>query len=374
MKLNHPPKADQIEVTLIGPGKGECALVHLGNNNWIVIDSCINSATHKPAALSYFQEIGVVPSEAVKLIIATHWHDDHIMGLHETLLQCSKAAFCASSAMTSEEFIAYVSTYEKRNMIKAGPGVQEIFDVQRLLASEKDPITMIKAAPNRRIFSLPKDKSGHGEECIVWTVSPSDKQTDRFFTELTRLMPNVKETKHRATPQDPNHLTVVSIVEIGSISILLGGDLEETEDDETGWSVIVDSKERPQGKASIFKIPHHGSKNAHNHDLWEKMLVDSPFAILTPYNRGRKKLPSKDDVTRISGYTDKSYSTAKHDVARTKKSRPRAVEKTIEGTVGKLRQIEPRTGVIRLRNGGSTYKNNWSIELFDDACLLKELH
>ena len=29
MKLNHPPKADQIEVTLIGPGKGECALVHL---------------------------------------------------------------------------------------------------------------------------------------------------------------------------------------------------------------------------------------------------------------------------------------------------------------------------------------------------------
>jgi hypothetical protein len=29
------PTADQIELTLFGPGYGECAVVHLGNNRWV---------------------------------------------------------------------------------------------------------------------------------------------------------------------------------------------------------------------------------------------------------------------------------------------------------------------------------------------------
>jgi hypothetical protein len=51
---------------------------------------------------------------------------------------------------------------------------------------------------------------------------------------------------------------------IGDIALLLGADLEETGEEDTGWSVIVASTERPHGKASIFKIPHHGSETAHH--------------------------------------------------------------------------------------------------------------
>lgn len=82
-----PPRPDQVEVTLLGPGFGESILVHIGDNHWIIIDSCIDSDTGSPAAITYLEGLGVDPGEAVKVIVATHWHDDHIGGI-STLLSC----------------------------------------------------------------------------------------------------------------------------------------------------------------------------------------------------------------------------------------------------------------------------------------------
>ncbi len=39
------PGQDIIEVSIFGPGKGEPILVHLGRNEWIIVDSCINART-----------------------------------------------------------------------------------------------------------------------------------------------------------------------------------------------------------------------------------------------------------------------------------------------------------------------------------------
>jgi len=74
------PDAQQVEVTLLGPGYGESAAIHMGNNHWAVIDSCIDSNTGQPAAIAYLENMGVDPASAVDLIMATHWHDDHISG------------------------------------------------------------------------------------------------------------------------------------------------------------------------------------------------------------------------------------------------------------------------------------------------------
>ncbi len=35
------PEPDEIEVSLIGPGYGESVLVHLGDGEWVVADSCV---------------------------------------------------------------------------------------------------------------------------------------------------------------------------------------------------------------------------------------------------------------------------------------------------------------------------------------------
>ena len=74
-----PPKHNVMEVTLVGPGYGECILLHIGNGGWVIVDSCLD-AESRPAALTYFHDMGLNPSEVVRFIVATHWHDDHIRG------------------------------------------------------------------------------------------------------------------------------------------------------------------------------------------------------------------------------------------------------------------------------------------------------
>jgi beta-lactamase superfamily II metal-dependent hydrolase len=323
------PNPDQIEIILFGPGYGECVIVHLGNNHWIVIDSCIDSETQQPAALSYFNQIGIQPEDAVRLIIATHWHDDHIRGLSRVLTKCKKSRFCCSAALTHEEFLATVLNYETRSSITLTSGLKEIFEIYKELEKRPKPeCTPIYAFPNRKIYVLPPEESGHGAECRVWTLSPSDRQFQKFLNELTLLMPRVKETKKRATLQRPNNVSVVTWINIGESSLLLGADLEEVGDENLGWSVIVASPERPLGKGLIFKVPHHGSMTAHNALVWQEMLTPSPYAILSPFYYGHQGLPTPEDVIRITSHTNNSYSTSKLSIPNSKKVRPKVVLKT----------------------------------------------
>ena len=53
-----PPEHNVMEVTVIGPGYGECILLHIGNGSWVIVDSCFNAESH-PAALKYFHEHGI---------------------------------------------------------------------------------------------------------------------------------------------------------------------------------------------------------------------------------------------------------------------------------------------------------------------------
>jgi len=54
-----PPAVDELEVSVFGPGVGECVLVHFGEGEWMVVDSCLDRATSRPAALDYLTELGV---------------------------------------------------------------------------------------------------------------------------------------------------------------------------------------------------------------------------------------------------------------------------------------------------------------------------
>jgi len=361
-----PPAPDQVELVLIGPGYGESIVIHVGSGLWVIVDSCIDSSTQTPAALSYLESIGVSP-DAVQLIIATHWHDDHIRGMARLLDECSSADFCISSALGSQEFLAMVGAYQLINSSACSSGVREIYDVISIL-EDRIPIN---AAPDRPIFRLPAAHAAHGYDCTITTLSPADRQISKFHAEIAGLMPVEMRTQKRCTPQHPNHLSVVTLVEIGPASILLGADLEETNDPNTGWSVIVNSITRPQCRAFVFKVPHHGSRNAHNSEVWEQMLANSPFAVLTPHRRSY--LPTSDDVQRITGLTPNAFSTAQARLPNSLR-RPPAVMKTLKEMGVSVKPAEPRTGVLRLRNGGPGAVEDWTVELFRDACHLDLLN
>jgi len=119
--MNIPPKHDEIEVSVFGPGYGECILIHAGDNEWIIVDSCIDSVSREPAAMQYLKGIGVNSNEAVKFIIASHWHDDHIRGMSSIVNSCQNAKFVCPSAMLSEEVRdAYKTTLCCHNSFLSG--------------------------------------------------------------------------------------------------------------------------------------------------------------------------------------------------------------------------------------------------------------
>ncbi len=119
-----PPGPGDFEVTVFGPGYGESIVLHVGNGAWIVIDSCLDP-DGRPHALRYLESIGVDPSTTVRLIVATHWHDDHVRGLAQMVETCREAAFCCAAALCRKEFLSLVQAIQGRHLSSVGSGLRD---------------------------------------------------------------------------------------------------------------------------------------------------------------------------------------------------------------------------------------------------------
>ena len=215
------------------------------------------------------------------------------------------------------------------------------------------------AIANRRIF-----KRG---ACEVWSLSPSDTSFRDFLRAVGGLVPSEGETKRRIPELSPNDIAVALWIEVGDVAVLLGSDLERR-----GWLEILRSAARPTGKASAFKIPHHGSENADEPQVWKRMLDTGPCAVLTPWRRGGHALPSEQDVQRILSNTPNAYASARsRSVARSPSRRDRMVDKTIRESGVSLRRLAMSPGSIRLRKMIHA-ADPWRVELFGAACHLED--
>ena len=114
-----PPRDDELEVTLFGPGFGESVVLHVGDGKWLIVDSCIHPESSLPAALDYLFQLKVDVNEAVKLVVATHWHDDHIRGISGVFNACQSAELVISGALQVDEFLKLVALYQDRQVAKS---------------------------------------------------------------------------------------------------------------------------------------------------------------------------------------------------------------------------------------------------------------
>ena len=212
------------------------------------------------------------------------------------------------------------------------------------------------ALANRRIFS----RGG----CEIWSLSPNDSNFLNFLRTIGNLLPGEGQSKTRIPSLSPNDVAVVLWVKVEDIEVLLGSDLEKH-----SWVEIVQDAARPNGKASVFKVPHHGSKNAHEPSVWDRMLDSNPCAVLTPWHRGARALPTQRDVQRILSCTTNAYTTARTGSS-TPVKRSSMVQRTIRESGVKLRRLAMPPSGVRLRRPLDA-RTQWKVDTFGLACHLK---
>lgn len=315
------PAADEIELTLLGPGYGECAVVHVGDGQWMIVDSCVKGplqpvdddgrpqspATAHPA-LAYLDEIGV-PFDAVRWILATHWHDDHVQGLDHLLACCPQAVLYISQALAADELLAMMlmPPLEDRSVTN---GVQTM---QRAIAIATDR-KRIEAKGEG--VDLPKVAAPPGHGARILLLAPNTASWRRAQSEIARLLDEARRPGGVQRVKRParNDSSLVAWVETWGteeddrVAVLLGGDLETTGSAARGWKAVHGSSWRPAGRASLVKVAHHGSANGFHAPIWTDM-TDSPLAVLTPWDRGRG-LPTIEGLAKFAPHTHRVVSTA----------------------------------------------------------------
>ena len=354
-QLNTPPAENELEITFFGPGYGESIALHVGDGAWVLVDSCIDLAG-EPRALRYLTDLGVDPARDVRLIVATHWHDDHIRGMTKLVSSCNNAEFCCASVLCKQEFLAVVGKCGPNRISSPGSGVRELRGVfERHKETKTKPIFAIA---DRRIYAQ--------GACEVWSLSPNDKEFVSFLRQVGSLIPGQGQPRASIPSITPNKVAVVLWIRIEDAVLLLGADMEKP-----GWADILGSTARPTDRASVFKIPHHGSANADEPGVWRDMLKADPCAVLAPWRRGRGNLPRSSDVQRILSCTANAYATTQGSrLIGAPLRRDRMVDKTIRDFGYRLRSTFMSSDAIRLRRAEGN-QAQWRIELFGSACALK---
>lgn len=333
-------------MTLFGPGVGECIVLHLGNGDWIIVDSCTLPTDPEPVALQYLNRIEVDASKSVRWIIATHWHDDHIKGLAKILRECRTAQFAISAALSQKQFLQLVLEVDAQNkLVKHSSSASEFAEILEVLASRGAGTYVAGPAhyaqDGSRLF-----QGGHRGTAEVWALSPSAATVTNANANLAELLLTQGDSR-RFKRFSPNDLSVAILVRAGAYRLLLGADLENTAADAFGWKAVLGSTFRPNEPAHTFKVAHHGSPNAHHDDIWNRMLVPQPIAVITPYAKLRDPLPTKDDVERIKGLAANAYCTTWPPSK--KPPRRRGVDGIVSSATKSRRAINPSSGHVRLR-------------------------
>ena len=337
---------------MLGPGYGESILVHTGDGEWLVIDSFLDR-DDRPSALAYLERLGCDPAEALKLIVATHWHDDHIRGMATLVESGATARFCCAGALRRKEFLGVIERYRGRGPRIAGLAAREIASVFAHLGLARVP--PLWATANRRIH--------RSSNCEVWSLSPGDEAYSAFLRSLAPVPATRRERGLR--PLTPNQLSVALLVRFrGGASCLLGADLERR-----GWTAVLRDPARPGWKSSVFKVPHHGSANAHLEGVWDELLEPEPIAILAPWRLGGGTLPGRQDVNRILARTSDAYATTGGPLGAAKPKRQ--VRKQMSRFKGRRAPEAGPHGMIRLRRSMAG-EGSWRVDLFGSACRLKD--
>ena len=196
------------------------------------------------------------------------------------------------------------------------------------------------------------------QTCRIWSLAPGDDVFLRFIGSIKETIPGRGHNKGRIRSLAPNETAVALWVDAEDFALLLGADL-----DRRSWETVVSDSERPAGRASVFKVPHHGSQDADEPAVWKRMLEIDPVAILTPWRRGGHSRPAPSDVKRILTATRNAYVTSDGSLSPRTHYSNRMVDRTLRQSGSQFRPLTPHAGAVRLRRplglAGNGQSKHW---------------
>jgi beta-lactamase superfamily II metal-dependent hydrolase len=343
------PEKDEIEILIFGAGNsyGESILIHCKNDFWIMIDSH-RKGKNNPIVLEYLKTITKCYSDKIKIIIATHWHDDHIKGLTDVAEASSNLEkICISASLTSDEFLTL--TYLEELIKNNNSGIKEF---KKLLTFLKEKRVLIPTllSENQIVYQ-------NNENAIeLFSLSPSNYQILNSKIHIAQQLTAAKE-RRAISKENPNNNSIVLLLKIDDQVIILGADLED------GWENVINNYSISGLIANVFKIPHHGSQTSYNKAFWDIHLERKTIGLLSPWKIGSNCIPKDTDLIRIKSHIDSLFITSDPNAIKIKK-RDKKIDKLINELDYFVRERTYELGVIRLRKKIS---ENWKIDISGSA-------
>lgn len=411
-----PPAPDEIEVTLIGgtAGYGECILIHIGNGDWVIIDSCVNAKTGDCAPISYLNDLSVDISRHVLYVLCTHWHDDHIKGLSSILEQCtSKTVFTLSCSDDREKWV-----YEMLNNLNYHGNSTVLNELTRTIsmANEKG-IKILPVKQDSLVFNI--------NGVTAYALSPSDEVVKKFEEEVASAQVKyhkalnqviklktinaqsiqdatvleeetinsfanlieeridekkvIQEATNLLTYKDAkrveqNDRCVALLVSFNNHHIVLGADLENETLDYglSGWMSVAKCSSMNGIASSLFKIPHHGSETGYCDFFLKSFVKNDATMKLTAWAKGDKLIPKTEMLGKYYAHSQKMYITTTTLLKRENREEDKSIKKEMERTTEAIYELRPQLGIIRSRMKFNSPSDSWQTDYFGSAEKINE--
>jgi beta-lactamase superfamily II metal-dependent hydrolase len=294
------PASDELEISVFGKGIGECVVAHVGNGDWIIIDSFLHDTD--PVGRVYLDSLGV-PPDKVKCIVVTHWHNDHICGIADLVKFYRFSKVCLPLSLENAEFYKILLRALSPGERKQTSPLREFARMVDALETDGDRESRISYVAHA---STLYECASSNVNVKAW--SPSSASISHCLHTLLKDLGELMQTCKRA--RKPNEISVVTSIDDKVSGFLLGGDLEISSNVNMGWLHIVRAQVQPI-KSSVFKVPHHGSSTGHEPSVYTNLLNKSPISVVTRYASGKKKLPDDEDIERLKLHASSVFCTAK---------------------------------------------------------------
>lgn len=295
--MSPTPTTDELEITILGRGVGECVVVHMLDGNWIIVDSF--SDRGRPAARRYLDDLGV-SRDQVRSIVVTHVHRDHYLGINALHSYYRSSRLCITSATNSKTFRSLLSDEEQPNRLGGLPVA--------LARAFNRRIGQRKYTPGLRYMQPGKHAFHKINRASLTAVAPTEFAVNLAVDGLAEAIASGHPENVREGLRNANHSSVVLLGRAGKVNFLLCGDLEASPA-HLGWAAILDEPDNEDlPKSSLVKAPHHGGASGFDGDMWTSLAEEEPVVLVAPF--WPQGLPTLNDLEALCGVSGSLFQAA----------------------------------------------------------------